>query len=49
MDAKKTSERLARQLEMVRQTKIKAIRLKLAKGNYKIENKALARSLFVTR
>ena len=47
MDAKKTSERLARQLEMVRQTKVKKIKERLSKGNYKVENVVIAKALFI--
>ena len=49
MDSKKTCERLARQLEVVRQTKIEKIKKQLSKGNYKVENAVLARALFVAR
>lgn len=46
MDKKKASEKMAKQLNLVRQKKIAKLRSKIGSGHYHIANNLIARSLF---
>jgi len=45
----RTAEKIARQLNAVRQRRIKALKNKIASGQYLVDNAVLARALFMAR
>ena len=49
MDPKKTSQKMARQLNNVRHKKIANLKTRIAKGKYRISNSELAKALFLAQ
>ena len=49
MNSKKASERLARQLNQVRQKKVEKLKAQIVTGQYQVNNSAVARSLFFSK
>ena len=49
MDAKKTSQKMARQLQNVRHRRIANLKMRIAKGKYRISNAELAKALFMSQ
>ncbi len=47
MNCRKTSEKLARQMESVRHKRVMSVKHRIASGRYKISNQTLARALFL--
>ncbi len=47
MNAKRTSEKLARQLRSVRQKRIQSLKSKIVNGRYKVDNSLVAKALFL--
>ena len=49
MDPKKTSKKMARQLNNIRHRKIAHLKTRIARGKYKISNSELAKALFMSQ
>lgn len=49
MNSHKTSEKLLKQLNEVRQKKISRIKSKITAGKYRVSNEALAKALFLAQ